>query len=89
MCIFNPDLDSDAIDAVAARLSEVITGSGGQVANLDRWGKRRLAYEIDNNTEGQYVVMTFSSDPQAPREIQRILNLDDKVIRHMVFRKDD
>ncbi len=88
MCILSPDTDSTALEQITERLQEIVTQAEGQIETVDRWGKRRLAYEIEGRTEGQYVVMLFASDPGVPSELERVLNLDERVMRHMLFRRD-
>ena len=53
--------------------------------NIERWGRRRFAYEIDDRNEGYYVVVTFSAEPVAQAELERTLNLADEVLRHKVI----
>jgi small subunit ribosomal protein S6 len=56
--------------------------------NIDDWGKRRLAYEINDLNEGYYFLANFSADPQLPKELERILRISDNVIRHIVIKLD-
>ena len=87
MVIFDPDAESSAVDAVVARVTDLLTGSGGEVQGTDAWGKRRLAYEIDHKTEGVYTLISFKSEPGILTELERVLSLTDEVIRHKVVRK--
>jgi small subunit ribosomal protein S6 len=66
------------------RIAAVVAKHDGQVRNTERWGRRRLAYEIDDQNEGYYVVVTFSAEPVAQAELERALNLADEVLRHRV-----
>ena len=87
MVIFDPDAESSAVDAVVARVTDLLTENGGEVQGTDAWGKRRLAYEIDHKTEGVYTLISFKSEPGVLTELERILSLTDEVIRHKVVRK--
>jgi small subunit ribosomal protein S6 len=87
MLIVNPEADEAALGAIIDRVSGIITGRGGEVKNVDRWGRRRLAVEIDRNTEGQYVVMQFQAEGDIVQELERVLHLADEVIRHKVTRR--
>jgi len=87
MLIVNPEADEAALGAIVDRVSGIITGRGGEVKNVDRWGRRRLAFEIDRNTEGQYVVMQFQAEGDIVQELERVLHLADEVIRHKVTRR--
>ena len=89
MLVLQPVLEEEATDALLERLTGVITNEGGSVENLDRWGKRRLAYEINGCTEGFYVVMDFQAEPATASELERIVKLADGVIRHLLIRKDN
>lgn len=88
MIVFRPQLDEETIDAALNRYTEIITGAGGEVTNVDKWGKRRLAYEIDKNTEGYYVVMNFTATTEAINELDRILKITDEPIRHLLVRDE-
>lgn len=87
MLIVDPEADEAALSTVVDRVSGIITGRGGEVKNVDRWGRRRLAFEIDRKTEGQYVVMQFQSEGDIVQELERVLHLADEVIRHKVTRR--
>ena len=76
--------DSDA-EGVVTRVSDLIT-QDGQLHEVNRWGRRKLAYEINKNQEGNYVVFEFSAGPEAVAEIDRVLSIADPVIRHKVVR---
>ncbi|MCT6901538.1 MAG: 30S ribosomal protein S6, partial [Bifidobacterium sp.] len=68
---------------------EVVTKEGGSVDNIDVWGRRKLAYEIDKHKEGNYVVVEYTCEPSASAELDRVLNLNESVIRTKILRKDD
>lgn len=87
--IFDADLDDAATRAVVDRVSEHVTGGGGEVNRVDRWGKRRFAYELKNRWEGRYIVLQFRAEPEATRELDRILSLTDEVLRHRIVRIPD
>ena len=61
----------------------------GTVAAIDDWGKRRLAYPINDLNEGHYVLMTFTSAPELPAELDRVLKITEGVIRSMIICKDE
>jgi len=89
LLVLKPDLEEETIDALMERFTGVITGEDGTIDNIDRWGKRRLAYEINGFTEGFYVVIDFQSEPATASELERIVKITDGVIRHLLIRKDD
>ncbi len=89
MLVLRPDLEEEAIDALLERLSGVVTGEGGAIDNVDRWGKRRTAYELEGFTEGFYVVIDFQAEPATASELERIVKLSDEIIRHLLVRRDN
>src|SRR5690625_826960 len=88
MVVLRPNLDQEALDAVQARLTSVITDQGGQITHVDQWGKRRLAYESDGHLEGFYVVIKFQGDPGITTELERIMRITDSVMRFLVVRDE-
>ncbi|HHY45892.1 MAG TPA: 30S ribosomal protein S6 [Firmicutes bacterium] len=89
MFIIRPDLDEAAIEGVINKFEELIKNGGGEILKLDRWGKRRLAYEIQHLSEGFYVVIQFKAPSELAHELERVLRITDEVIRHLVTRKDE
>ena len=71
------------------RIEVALTENGGQVDNVDNWGKRKLAYEIDKLTEGDYTLVNFHADPTQIAELDRVLRINDAVKRHMIVRRPD
>lgn len=89
MYILAPGMEEEAINAAVARFEDVVKNGGGEIAKTDLWGKRRLAYEVDGITEGYYVLMTFQSPAAAAQELERILKIQDNIVRHLVIKKED
>ena len=86
MVILDAGLEEDAVRAAIDRATELIRSRGGNPGRVDRWGKRRFAYELDHRWEGYYVVFQVRSEPPAMDELHRVLSLADEVIRHKVLR---
>jgi len=84
MLILPPEADDTAIGVVTDRVSQVLGEQGGQITKVDRWGKRRMAYQIDKQSEGFYLVVQCQADPAAVKELDRVLALMDEVIRFKV-----
>ena len=84
MLILPAEADDDVVSGVVDRINKVLGDSGGEVGKVDKWGRRRLAYEIDKRTEGFYVVAEMTADPSAIRELERVLQLVDEVVRFKV-----
>ena len=85
MLILPADADESVVGTAVDRITKVIEAGGGKIGNIDRWGKRRFAYEIDDKTEGYYVVIKFTAEPPTQLELERVLNLADEVIRFKVL----
>jgi small subunit ribosomal protein S6 len=86
--IITPELEDEATKACIQKYSDITAANGGEVAKIDEWGKTRLAYPIDYKTEGYYVLMTFQSAPEFPKELERNFKNDESILRYMVTRKE-
>ena len=86
MVILDAGLEEDAIRDVVDRATKSLTGNGASVGKVDRWGKRRFAYEVDHRSEGYYLLVNFEAEPVAIPELDRMLGLADEVVRHKVIR---
>jgi small subunit ribosomal protein S6 len=89
MIIIDPGLDDDVIRGEVDRAVELIRSAGGTPGRVDRWGRRRLAYEIAHKREGYYVLLEAVAEPSVMAELDRTLHLADAVIRHKVIRQPD
>lgn len=85
MLILPAEADEQVVSTATDRIAKVISTGGGEVGTIDRWGRRRFAFEIDHQNEGYYVVANFTADPAVQPELDRVLNLADEVIRHKVI----
>jgi small subunit ribosomal protein S6 len=89
MIILDAGLEEDAIRAVVDRAAELIRSRGGNPGRVDRWGKRRFAYEVRHRSEGYYARLEAVAEPATMAELERMLHLADEVIRHKVIRLPD
>lgn len=87
--VLRPTMEEEAIKAMVERFSNLINSEGGELENVDEWGKRRLAYPIQDFREGYYVLMTFKANPEFPSELERIYKITDDVIRYIIVRDDE
>ena len=85
--ILKPDLGEEATAALIEKFKSLVE-QRGTVAEVDEWGKRHLAYPIDDITEGYYVLMTFTADPALPAELDRQMRINDNVMRSLIVCKD-
>jgi small subunit ribosomal protein S6 len=89
MVILDAGLEEDAIRSVIDRTTELIRSRGGDAPSVDRWGRRRFAYELKHRWEGYYVLIRADTEPSAMAELDRFLHLADEVLRHKVVRLPD
>jgi small subunit ribosomal protein S6 len=86
MVILDAGLEDDVIRSVVDRAVDLIGSRGGNTGRIDRWGKRRFAYEMRHRKEGYYVVIEATAEPSVMAELDRMLFLADEVLRHKVIR---
>ncbi len=84
MLVFSLKKNEEQIKALVAKFSDLIKANG-TLTNVDEWGKRKLAYEINYEGEGYYVLYNFESKPDFPAELERIINITDGVLRSAVI----
>ena len=89
LLLLNPSLDEESRAAVLDKIQGVITADGGVVDNVDPWGKRKLAFEIEKLGEGDYTLIDFHTAPAAIAELDRVLHITDSVLRYMLVRRED
>ena len=87
--IIHPDIEDEGITDTVEKVSQFITEGGGQVTNADHWGRRRLAYPIQKQKEGYYVLMQVQLDSKSIVELERKLKLTEEVIRYLLVRVED
>ena len=84
-----PNTDEETRAGVMKRIDVAITAEGGVVDSVEDWGKRKLAFEINDLTDGDYTLINFHADPQQIAELDRVLRINDAVKRHMVVCRSD
>jgi small subunit ribosomal protein S6 len=88
MVILDPDLEERTITPSLDQFLGVVRQGGGSVEQVDVWGRRRLAYEINHKVEGIYAVLQVTAEPATVKELDRQLNLNEAVLRTKVLRTD-
>jgi small subunit ribosomal protein S6 len=86
--ILRPSLEEGEVEQRVNAIAEIVKGQRGEVIGIERLGKKRLAYEIADVREGNYVVMQFNSEAAASRELERQLKLQEDVLRALIVRLD-
>ena len=87
--IVAPSTDEETRANTMNRIQGVITSAEGSVDNVDEWGKRKLAYEINGLTDGDNTLVNFHAAPQNVAELDRVLRINDAVVRHMIVKRED
>lgn len=85
--ILDAKIDDAAKDALIEKFKGVVESAGGAVENVDKWGVKKLAYEINFKSEGYYVLMNFTADAALPQELERQMRITDEVMRFIVVKK--
>jgi small subunit ribosomal protein S6 len=87
--VINPEIADENVGAVTERVSQWIAASGGELVNTNPWGRRRLAYPIKDQREGNYIVTQVRMAPKATAELERNLSISDDVLRHLLVRQEE
>ena len=85
--VLDAALEEEKLEALTEKFKALIS-ENGTIESVDVWGRRKLAYPIAFKTEGYYVLVNFASNPEFPRELERIYGITDGVMRTIVIRKD-
>jgi len=84
--ILNPNLEEEEAEKVNLRMQEILKSGGGELLRVEKWGKRRLAYEVQKHKKGDYVLLRYQSEPAAVTELERNMKLSDQVIKFMTVK---
>ena len=87
--VISPEIAEEDVPSTIDKVSQFITGRGGTVAGVNRWGRRKLAYPIRRHMEGNYVLTQFQLEPDQVAGLEASLELAEEVIRHLVVRTDE
>ncbi|MEI7984958.1 MAG: 30S ribosomal protein S6 [Armatimonadota bacterium] len=86
--IVKPELKDSEIQKIADKFKKVVEDKGGKVNSAEKWEKRKLAYEIAGQKEGNYVIMLFDAEGDVPAELNRLMRISDDVMRHITILKE-
>lgn len=87
--IVKPDVSEEDLDKFIAQMEGVVTSNGGTVQKTEKWGRRRLAYPVRHQREGQYMICTMECEPPVVREFERLLKVAEPVIKYQTVRIDE
>lgn len=89
VCVVRPDVSDDVVKAIIQKATATLESGKGTIARVDEWGRRRLAYPIQKKNEGFYFVLTFTSNAEVSKEINRQLRLNEDVLRYQTVRLEE
>lgn len=84
--ILNASLEDDQIDSTLNRIEDQISSSGGKITDIDKWGRKRLAYPIQKSKSGYYVIYRFESPRELIAKLERNYRLDESIIRYLTIK---
>lgn len=87
--IIKTSVDTEQIPAVVEKYKQLLESNGGEIVKIEEWGKRRLAYEVNKNREGYYVLMNVKSSTSACQELERILKIDEVILKYLIIRLEE
>jgi small subunit ribosomal protein S6 len=86
--IVHPEVADDSLDPLINNISQFITGKNGTIAEVARWGRKKLAYPIKHLLEGNYILIKFKLDPGANKELETNLKISEKILRYLLIKVD-
>lgn len=89
MYIIRPNIEDEAKKALTERFSGILTDNGAEVLEAKEWGKRRLAYEINDLRDGYYQLVKVNAEPAAVEEFSRLAKISEDIIRHIVIKEEE
>jgi small subunit ribosomal protein S6 len=89
MYIIRPSIEDEAKKALVERFNGILTDNGAEITNVKEWGKRRLAYEINDFRDGFYMILNVMSNSEAINEFDRLAKINEDIIRHMITKVEE
>ena len=87
--VINPNLEVEDVERIVSGVQDIISGSGGIIAKVNNWGKKRLAYEVDGHRDGIYALIYFEADPSLIQILARHYGLTERIIKYMTVKFED
>jgi len=88
MFIVDPNFETDAVKELVEKFKGLIQDQGGQIAEIDEWGKRRLAYPINDRREGYYFLMNFTANPETAQDLERVYKITNGLMKYLIVKKE-
>ena len=89
LLVVKADMEDEQREALFTRFQDIIKNDGGEIGEVDEWGKRKLAYPINYINDGYYILMNFKANPDLPTELERNFRISEDVMRFMITKKDE
>ena len=86
--ISDPDIPDEDVDNVLERLTGIVEEFNGKIIKIEKWGRKKLAYKVKKKTKGNYILLNYFGDHKLTTELERILRLDDRVLKYLTVRID-
>lgn len=86
--VLSPEISEEEVNSTVDKIKSIIEKSSGEIENVDFWGKKKLAYEINKKNEGYFILINFTSSEDFPKELDRNFRIMDLVIRHIIVKRD-
>jgi small subunit ribosomal protein S6 len=87
--ILDPEMEDEQASATIDRMQQFVTSRGGEVTDVNPWGKRKLSYPIKSRNEGNYIVTHFRIEPSQTTELEATLRLSEEVLRHLLVKTEE
>lgn len=89
MYVLRPDLETEKTQELITRYQDLVVSHGGAIEEVNQWGKRRLAYELDGHREGFYVLMNYQAETNFTSELERLFRINDDVMRYITVGQEE
>lgn len=89
MVLIDPEVDDRTVDPTLEKYLEVVRSNGGTIDKVDIWGRRKMSYEIQKKAEAIYIVVNYTADPATSSELERLLKINELILRHKVTRPEE
>ncbi|WP_213975146.1 30S ribosomal protein S6 [Tepidanaerobacter acetatoxydans] len=86
--IIDPEFEADEVKALVEKFKGMIEDQGGEVTEVDEWGKFRLAYPINDKREGHYFLMNFTANPATAQDLERVYKITNGLMRYLIINKE-
>ena len=87
--VLDPEIEDEQVSATIDRMTQFVTSHGGEVTDVNPWGKRRFSFPIKKRTEGNYIITHFRMEPSSTAELEASLRLSEEVLRHLLVKTED